>query len=109
MGGQCAGVSRLPQASRTVPPLADPGDSGLVASVILKDTTHMRIAALTLAFGLAACGAMTAQEPLEVGTKAPDFTLPAATAEGIVKPVQLSELRGRTVVLAFFYKARTKG
>ena len=52
---------------------------------------------------------MTAQEPLEVGTKAPDFTLPAATAEGIVKPVQLSELRGRTVVLAFFYKARTKG
>ena len=69
----------------------------------------MRIAALTLALGLAAGGALAAQEPLEVGARAPDFTLPAATAEGVVKPVQLADLRGGTVVLAFFYKARTKG
>ena len=69
----------------------------------------MRIAALTLALGLAACGTITAQEPLELGTKAPDFMLPTATAEGVVKPVRLSDLQGRTVVLAFFYKARTKG
>lgn len=46
----------------------------------------------------------------EVGTMAPDFTLPAATRYGLLRnPVRLSDLRGSTVVLAFFYKARTKG
>ena len=48
--------------------------------------------------------------PLEVGVEAPDFTLPAATMAGLsAKPVHLKDLRGQTVVLAFFYKARTKG
>jgi peroxiredoxin len=69
----------------------------------------MHIAALTLAFGLVACGSMTAQAPLAVGSKAPDFTLPAATAAGVGTPVRLADLKGRTVVLAFFYKARTGG
>jgi peroxiredoxin len=69
----------------------------------------MRIAALALALGLLSCGSMTAQAPLEVGSKAPDFTLPSATAAGVAKPVRLSDLGGRTVVLAFFYKARTGG
>jgi peroxiredoxin len=69
----------------------------------------MRIAALTLALGLAACMRAGAQAPVEVGSKAPDFTLPSATAAGIQKPVHLADLRGRTVVLAFFYKARTPG
>jgi len=46
----------------------------------------------------------------EVGSIAPDFTLPAATRYGLLRdPVRLSDLRGNTVVLAFFYKARTKG
>ena len=41
---------------------------------------------------------------------APDFTLPGATSAGVLaKPVQLSRLRGTTVVLAFFSKARTSG
>ena len=45
-----------------------------------------------------------------VGTMAPDFSLPGATRYGLLKePVKLSEYRGRTVVLAFFFKARTKG
>ena len=45
-----------------------------------------------------------------VGTMAPDFTLPGATAVGVLaKPVKLSDLRGRTVVLAFYPKARTSG
>jgi peroxiredoxin len=69
----------------------------------------MRIAAFTLALGLVACGSMTAQAPLEVGGKAPDFTLPSATAAGVGKPQRLADLKGRTVVLAFFYKARTGG
>jgi peroxiredoxin Q/BCP len=46
----------------------------------------------------------------EVGTAAPDFTLPGATRYGLLRdPVHLSDFRGKTVVLAFFYRARTKG
>ena len=45
-----------------------------------------------------------------VGDMAPDFTLPGATRYGLLKnPVKLSDYRGSTVVLAFFYQARTKG
>jgi peroxiredoxin len=41
---------------------------------------------------------------------APDFTLPGATRYGLLRdPVTLSSLRGKTVVLAFFFKARTRG
>ncbi len=49
-------------------------------------------------------------EPLEIGAVAPDFELPGATRYGLLKdPVRLSDFKGKTVVLAFFYKARTKG
>jgi peroxiredoxin len=45
-----------------------------------------------------------------VGQRAPDFTLPAATRAGVQKrPVRLADFKGKTVVLAFFYKVRTKG
>jgi hypothetical protein len=45
-----------------------------------------------------------------VGTAAPDFSLTGATRYGLLKaPVRLSDYRGQTVVLAFFYQARTKG
>jgi thioredoxin-dependent peroxiredoxin len=45
-----------------------------------------------------------------VGQAAPDFTAPGATRYGLLRdPVKLSDFRGQTVVLAFFYKARTKG
>ncbi|HET7456788.1 MAG TPA: hypothetical protein VFJ74_03970 [Gemmatimonadaceae bacterium] len=45
-----------------------------------------------------------------VGDIAPDFTLPGATRYGLLRDsVRLSSFRGQTVVLAFFYKARTKG
>jgi hypothetical protein len=45
-----------------------------------------------------------------VNDVAPDFTLNGATRYGLLKtPVRLSDYRGRTVVLAFFYQARTKG
>jgi hypothetical protein len=48
--------------------------------------------------------------PLEVGAVAPDFTMPGATRYGLLaKPVHLSEFKGKTVVLAFFFKARTSG
>ncbi len=47
---------------------------------------------------------------LDVGAAPPDFTLPGATRFGVLRdPVRLSSFHGRTVVLAFFIRARTKG
>ncbi|OLD15347.1 MAG: hypothetical protein AUJ01_12405 [Acidobacteria bacterium 13_1_40CM_3_65_5] len=47
---------------------------------------------------------------LEVGVVAPDFAIPGATRYGTLKnPVRLSDYKGKTVVLAFFFKARTRG
>jgi len=49
-------------------------------------------------------------KPLEVGAVAPDFALPGSTRFGVVKnPIHLSDFKGKTVVLAFFFKARTRG
>jgi hypothetical protein len=51
-----------------------------------------------------------AAPPLEVGAVAPDFTLPGGTRYGVLKdPIKLSDFNGRTVVLAFFFRARTRG
>jgi len=48
--------------------------------------------------------------PIEVGAVAPDFSIPGATRFGTLKgPVRLSDYKGKTVVLAFFFKARTRG
>jgi len=49
-------------------------------------------------------------KPLEIGAAAPDFALAGATRFGVLKhPVRLSDFKGKTVVLAFFFKARTRG
>ena len=51
-----------------------------------------------------------APPPLEVGAVAPDFAMPGATRFGTLRnPVRLSDYKGKTVVLAFFFKARTRG
>jgi len=79
----------------------------------LRRPTTLALAALLLVAGSA-----RAQQPAappstpspEVGTMAPDFALPAATRYGLLRDsIRLSDLRGKTVVIAFFYKARTKG
>jgi peroxiredoxin Q/BCP len=47
---------------------------------------------------------------LAVGEMAPDFALPGATRYGVLaQPVRLSDYRGETVVLAFFFRVRTRG
>jgi len=77
--------------------------------------THCRLAAVTTA--VLAGGTLGAQQPapspapvITVGAVAPDFSLSGATRYGqLDKPVRLSDYRGQTVVIAFFYKARTKG
>ena len=49
-------------------------------------------------------------DPIAVGTPAPDFELEGATRYGILAdPVRLSDFRGEAVVLAFFFRARTRG
>jgi peroxiredoxin Q/BCP len=65
---------------------------------------------MALAAACLAALPLAAQAPLAVGTTAPDFTLPGATKDGLLPaPVRLSDFKGQTVVLAFFFKARTKG
>ncbi|MGH7471094.1 MAG: hypothetical protein ACRENP_24355 [Longimicrobiales bacterium] len=77
----------------------------------------MRKTLLVLSAGLlvsaGAAPAQTAQEPpkpLEIGALAPDFELPGATRYGLLQNrVKLSDFKGKTVVLAFFFRARTRG
>jgi hypothetical protein len=67
---------------------------------------------ITLAAALVAGAACTgaSQEPLAIGAVAPGFALTGATREGVLaSPVRLEDLRDKTVVIAFFYQAKTKG
>lgn len=60
--------------------------------------------------GAALPATAAAQEPLEVGAQAPDFAIPGATRYGeLADSIRLSDYAGETVVLAFFFKARTRG
>ncbi len=71
------------------------------------------LAALAMVAAPAAAQQPQQQEvppPLEVGVEAPDFELPGAVRHGILaEPVRLSDYRGKVVVLAFFFRARTRG
>ena len=52
----------------------------------------------------------TSAQLISVGEMAPDFALPGATRYGTLdEPVRLSDYRGETVVLAFFFRVRTTG
>jgi peroxiredoxin Q/BCP len=54
--------------------------------------------------------ASTAPAEVDVGKIAPDFTMDWANASGpIEKPLKLSDLRGKVVVLAFYPGDRTSG
>jgi hypothetical protein len=67
---------------------------------------------LALALLIALPGAAAAQDsiPLAVGTRAPDFALVGATREGVLADsIRLSDFRDQTVVIAFFYRARSRG
>jgi hypothetical protein len=76
---------------------------------------------LALAFALSASSTARAQQvgaptpassrpELAIGQKAPDFAVPGATRFGLLRdPMRLSDLHGKTIVLALFPKARTKG
>ena len=76
-----------------------------------RRSTTLALAALLLTAATAHAQQPAAAPPApEVGTMAPDFALAAATRYGLLRDsIRLSDLRGKTVVIAFFYKARTKG
>ena len=83
--------------------------------MIGRARTWAALSSLVTAF--AAPRLLPAQQPAapamatpEVGTMAPDFTIAGATRYGLLRDsVRLSDLRGQTVVVAFFIQARTKG
>jgi cytochrome oxidase Cu insertion factor (SCO1/SenC/PrrC family) len=82
----------------------------------MKRITALLVGVLALGGGPAAAQntpatpAPDAPKPLEIGAIAPDFELPGATRYGVLaQPVRLSDFKGKTVVLAFFFKARTRG
>jgi len=86
--------------------------------LVRTNTAALKVVAITslVMFGSVASGqqpaapAPAAATGPAVNDVAPDFTLGGATRYGLLKtPVTLADYRGRTVVLAFFYQARTKG
>jgi hypothetical protein len=84
-----------------------------VAAVAAAAVALLSVAAPPAGAQHPATGATAAAAPVPgpaVGDMAPDFTLVGATRYGVLRDsVRLSSFRGQTVVLAFFYKARTKG
>ena len=77
-----------------------------------------RLVGATLILCAAAGSAFAQEQPaaadkaavIEIGAQAPDFALPGATRYGVLKdPIRLSDFAGKTVVIAFFPKARTRG
>lgn len=78
----------------------------------MRRTAAMALFAGALGMGIPAdAGAQDAGSGLlAVGEMAPDFALAGATRYGLLQaPVRLSDYRGETVVLAFFYRVRTPG
>jgi hypothetical protein len=64
---------------------------------------------LVTAFLLPTAAAAQDSIPLAVGATAPDFALLGATRDGVTDSIRLSDFRDQTVVIAFFYRARTRG
>jgi hypothetical protein len=84
--------------------------TGSRAVVVLSLMAAPLMAQAQVAQVAPAAGPVPAAVGPAVGSAAPDFTLPGATRFGLLRtPVRLSDYRGQTVVLAFFYQARTKG
>lgn len=67
-------------------------------------------AVATLCLCVTPAAAQDRGTPLDVGVEAPNFEIPGATRYGVLRePVRLSDFRGKTVVLAFFFRVRTRG
>ena len=62
-----------------------------------------------LSVGAAGCASAQENNFLAEGTMAPDIEFIGATRYGVVGDLNLSAFRGETIVLAFFFRARTRG
>ena len=76
--------------------------------------TGLRSAALSGLAATALIGSLAGQAPatngaIKVGSQAPGFTLRSATRAGVGGEVNLDQFKDKTVVIAFFFKARTRG
>jgi hypothetical protein len=97
-------------------PVVPPRDSFTEVNMLVNAFAWPRMAAAVAAAGTAlivggasSARAQSATVP-DVGQVAPDFTASGATRYGVLRdPISLAALRGKTVVLAIFFKARTKG
>lgn len=74
------------------------------------------VTALSTLFAAGAMAQQTGAAPAapppgpNVGEMAPDFSAPGADKSGtLAKPISLADFKGKTVVLAFFPAARTRG
>ena len=81
---------------------------------ILEECLHrhrLTAAAVTAFLALSPAAYLSQNaDPLQVGEAAPGFEIQGANRSGILDaPVRLGDYRGKTVVLAFFYKVRTPG
>jgi hypothetical protein len=99
-------------------PLAGTGGNAQTPSAfkgptIMRRRAFLLLPALGLLIGLAMPGTSQGQETsgfLAVGEMAPDIQVTGATRYGVLsEPVHLSDFRGETVVLAFFFRARSGG
>ena len=74
-----------------------------------RRTASMALALALLGSSASAQATLAGKAPA-VGQLAPDFTMAGATRYGVLRdPLRLSDYKGQTVVLAFFFQARTKG
>jgi hypothetical protein len=113
------GISLLPQKtamlrrlhSRSIFLSISPWIGAIMAKA--KDVTFLSAALLAASLLTARVSAAQVTPPSTgpgVGDVAPSFSLPGATRYGLLRdPVNLAHYRGKVVVLAFFFKARTKG
>lgn len=69
-----------------------------------------------VAMGVLVAAPATAQQPappaatpLAVGAMAPGFSLAAGNKAGLAGQMSLADLHDKTVVIAFFYRARSSG
>jgi hypothetical protein len=80
--------------------------------MLRRSSALLAILGLALTAGAAAAQtpAVQGSQPLDSGAVAPDFSLPGSTRFGTLRnPVRLSDFHGKTVILAFFYRSRTRG
>ena len=76
----------------------------------MRRTLFALLLLVTVAAGAECSRAQDTSSLIEVGEVAPDFELAGATRHGVLAdPVRLSDYRGETVVLAFFFRVRTPG